>query len=61
MRSFSYVGLKHYLTALGEFTEVTIRIFESSSRCYTVCLHRLSDLDNLPTHAIFNVDCTKTS
>ncbi len=60
MRSFSFNGLKHYLTDLGEFTNVTVRIFESSSHCYTVCLHRLSDLEKLPPHAIFNVDCTKT-
>ncbi|MFD1317929.1 hypothetical protein [Loigolactobacillus zhaoyuanensis] len=59
MRSFSYIGLKHYLDNLGEFSEITISVFENASRCYKVKLHQLSDLEKLTSQAIFNVDCTK--
>lgn len=58
MRSFSYVGLRQYLLALGdEFRELDVLVFESPSRYYQVCLHQLQDLERLTTKAIFNVNC----
>lgn len=59
MRSFSYIGLKNYLTELVDFNEVEVIVMESPSRCYHVYLHKLQDMDNLTTKAIFNVDCQK--
>lgn len=59
MHSFSYVGLKNYLTELGDFNEIDVIVLESPSRYYHVHLHCMQDLDHLTTHAIFNVNCQK--
>lgn len=57
MRSFSYQGLKDYLSALEEFTEVEVIVLESPSRYYRVYLSDLQDLERLTPTAIFNVNC----
>lgn len=57
VRSFSYIGLKNYLTELAEFSEVEVIVMESPGRYYHVCLHKLQDMERLTTKAIFNVDC----
>ncbi|MCL5459164.1 hypothetical protein M3M33_10935 [Loigolactobacillus coryniformis] len=59
MHSFSYEGLRKYLTTLGEFIEIDVFVMETPSRCYHVYLHQLQDLERLTTKAIFNVDCDK--
>ncbi|WP_367296886.1 hypothetical protein [Loigolactobacillus coryniformis] len=59
MHSFSYIGLKKYLTTLGNFSEVDVIVMESPSRYYHVYLHQLQDMEHLTTEAIFNVDCHK--
>lgn len=59
MRSFSYIGLKNYLTELVEFNEVEVIVVESPNRYYRVYLHKIQDMERLPIKAIFNVDCQK--
>ncbi|KRM97744.1 hypothetical protein [Loigolactobacillus rennini] len=57
MRSFSYQGLKNYLSTLEEFSEVEVVVLESPSRYYRVYLNDLQDLKRLTPTAIFNVNC----
>ncbi|ATO54971.1 hypothetical protein ATO00_04810 [Loigolactobacillus coryniformis subsp. coryniformis] len=59
MRSFSYKGLKSYLTTLGDFSEIDVYVMETPSRCYHVYVHQLQDLEQLTRQAIFNVDNNK--